>query len=120
MKIKKKYIGLFTAVLLILNVCVFGAICASAHSALLNVEYDDCVDDEYDDGVDEMWYAFGETDTLMHLSQEDLTIKYYFSNSSKDGLHAWTSNGVSITLAQEIKNAYATSMKKWNNVYFYT
>ncbi len=48
-----------------------------------------------------------------------MTIKYYFSNVSQDDTYTWTTDILS-TDAQEIKDAYANSMKKWNNIYFYS
>ena len=47
------------------------------------------------------------------------TIKYYFASSVEGSTYTWTTD-VSTSVAQEIKNAYAESMKKWNNVYFYS
>lgn len=108
------------ALILVLNFSLSGAIQVFAHSAILEVGYDDCKADDEGDYIDEMWYALGGGETLKHLSHEETTIKYYFNNSSADGFYTWTSNGVSENLAKEIKNAYANSMKKWNNVYFYT
>ena len=116
---KKKHIALFTALLLIVNVALLCPIYASAHASLLNVAYDDCAAKIDGDHIDEMWYILGEGDSLKHISHEEFTIKYYFSNASLDGADTWTSNNISVELAQEIKNAYANSMKKWNNVYFY-
>ncbi|MBQ7387104.1 MAG: hypothetical protein IJW03_02945 [Clostridia bacterium] len=62
-----------------------------------------------------MWYAL----YSYHLGDEVDTIKYYFENSSLDGTYTWTTD-VSASVAQEIKDAYANSMKKWNDVYFYS
>ncbi len=103
-----------------MNVALLCPIYASAHASLLNVAYDDCAAKIDGDHIDEMWYILGEGDSLKHISHEEFTIKYYFSNASLDGADTWTSNNISVELAQEIKNAYANSMKKWNNVYFYT
>ncbi len=120
MKKWRSWLSLIMALILVLNFSLSGAIQVFAHSAILDVDYDDCDIEENGDGIDELWYALGESGIYGHLSHEETTIKYYFSNLSQDGFYTWTSNGVSADLAQEIKNAYADSMRKWNNVYFYT
>lgn len=53
------------------------------------------------------------------LSDEVTTIKYYFEETSYNGNVSWTSSGISEEVATDIKNAYANSMKKWNDVCFY-
>ena len=54
------------------------------------------------------------------MSDEVTTITYFFSDSEKDGsTYTWTTD-LSIEEANDIKNAYADSMKNWNNVYYYS
>ena len=105
--------------LIIINVSVFGSIQVFAHDAMLDVDYDNCIHDASGDGIDETWYILNLASSCSHLSDEDLTIKYYFKESFSDEEYTWTTD-VSESVAEEIKNAYANSMKKWNNVYFYS
>ncbi len=72
------------------------------------------------EGLDESWYIiekpiYGE----YHYSHQTDTVKYYFEEYSEDGQYTWTTD-VDENVANEIKTAYADSMKKWNNVYFYS
>ena len=104
-----------------------------AHSALLEVEYDDCSKSDYvnenniGDGIDERWYYLCErnysTDVMLyyyHLAQNKKTLKYYFSPTGKDNTsYTWTTD-VDQATANEIKEAFANSMKQWNEVYFYS
>jgi hypothetical protein len=73
------------------------------------VNYDDCGVEENtsqagvalsnNEGIDEMWYALIDEDSFCyHYDHEAYTIKYCFAESSVE--------------AEEIKNAYANSMKK--------
>ena len=118
MKFMKRFITTFIAMTVLLNCFVLGIITSSAHNAMLEVSYDDCVGfDGY--GDDEAWYTLDNTATCRHLSHEESTIKYYFEPVSENGNYTWTTN-VSEPVANEIKTAYANSMKKWNNVYFYS
>ena len=108
------------------TLCIFDVY---AHSSLLNVNYDDCGVEENtsqagvavsnNEGIDEMWYALIDEDSFCyHYDHEAYTIKYCFAESSDSG-YKWTDD-LSDVEAEEIKNAYANSMKKWNNVYFYS
>ncbi len=90
-----------------------------AHDTNLNINYDDCIGDKTCDGIEETWYILDTSTSTYHLSHETITIKYYFEEYSKDGLYTWTTD-VTNDVANEIKSAYANSMKKWNNVYFYS
>lgn len=100
-----------------------------AHSAVLDVVYDDCTASFDEDGVNEMWYALNYSiggdstqshDVLCyHLPDNVTTLRYYFEDISKDGTYTWETD-VSAEVANQIKTAYADSMKKWNNVYFYS
>ena len=92
----------------------------SAHEEMLDVEYDDCIPIFSGEGVDEMWYYLSEELLCYHISDEVQTIKYYFmEHAENDSNYTWTTD-VSEEVAQEIKEAYASSMEKWNNVYFYS
>ncbi len=114
------------AVIMFLSL-IFGITVQSyAHSAMLGIYYDDCGYDNKSnthDDINESWYYITRDDNSYHLSHEEETIKYYFSETSIDGTHGWT-NAVSPAITDEeannIKLAYANSMKKWNNVYYYS
>ena len=99
-----------------------------------------------DDGEDECWYILNARwegvvthipyDACYHLSHEIYTIKYYFNDSSQDDPnYTWVTDPYkeyiktmshedaliqAEAMAIEIKNAYADSMKKWNNIYYFT
>ncbi len=119
MKYNKKLIALIIAILMIVNFSIFGTIQVFAHDAMLNVNYDDCLYEIGSDGIYEMWYALNKNSVCRHISHEEDTIKYYFADSADGSTYTWTTD-ISPSAAQEIKNAYAESMKKWNNVYFYS
>lgn len=119
MKSIKNIIISFIAIVIAINFTLFSNTIVFAHSSILNVVYDDCVDERFKDGIDEMWYVLNDNSSCHHLSNNVLTIKYYFEETSKDGIYTWTTD-VSDIVAQEIKEAYVDSMKKWNNVYYYT
>ncbi len=91
-----------------------------AHDYMLNVDYDDCIIDENNsDWIDEMWYVLDKESEVYHYNDELSTLKYYFESEGLSINYTWTSD-VSELIANEIKNTYANSMKKWNNVYFYS
>ncbi len=59
-----------------------------AHQALLDVEYDDCVIAQNEDGNDERWYFLLDANksvniphvySYSHISDSITTLKYYFS-----------------------------------------
>ena len=64
-----------------------------AHSAILNVSYDACCGDKYNDDVLEGWYALTTGDGICHhLSHEETTIKYYFAESARNNANdTWVS-----------------------------
>ncbi len=96
------------------------------------------------DGIDEMWYYTQRPvidflgvviDGEYHLDHDVQTIKYYFEPTSFLSSYTWTTDiykeyiktmpheealAKSETMALEIKEAYADSMKKWNNIYYYS
>ena len=55
MKKRRSWISLIMALILVLNFSLSGAIQAFAHSAILEVEYDNCVAEKDSDSIDEMW-----------------------------------------------------------------
>ena len=101
-----------------------------------------------EDGYDEIWYYLTSMNTATilgmemdveisrHISNETNTIKYYFAdNAQNDSSYTWTTDifaeyiktmaaeeaqEKAESMANEIKEAYANSMKKWNNVYYYS
>lgn len=119
MKLIQKGFSLVIVLVVLANFPLFCIVQVTAHDAMLEVAYDNCVYVSSDDGIDEAWYVLDNTTVCRHLSHEEHTIKYYFEESSEDGTYTWTTD-VSETVAEEIKTAYANSMKKWNDVYFYS
>ena len=124
MKFCKKIISLIIAITISINFLMISNIKALAHESLLHVEYDDCIPPELvagtHDSIDEMWYVLLDEElSCYHISHDEMTIKYYFSDLSKDKTYSWTTD-ISDSDAQEIKDAYTNSMKKWNNIYFYS
>jgi len=119
MKLKKKTATLFTSVIMILCLLANSSLSIFAHNAVLDVNYSPCTDDNGGDGIDEMWYVLESDPGQVHISHEVDTIKYYFEEAFRNGSYTWTTD-VSEAVAQDIKNAYANSMKKWNKIYFYS
>lgn len=72
--------------------------------------YGNCEDEIYADGINEAWYVLNKNSECYHISHETDTIKYYFASSVEGSTYTWTTD-VSTSVAQEIKNAYAESMK---------
>ena len=119
MKLNKRFIAFIMAIVMVVNFSILGAIQVFAHDAMLDVDYDDCIYEIGADGINETWYILDKGSVCRHISHEVDTIKYYFADSVVGSTYTWTTD-VSASVAQEIKNAYAESMKKWNNVYFYS
>ena len=108
-------------ILVILCLIVGGSVEALAHESILYLHYDDCIGVDDTDGINEMWYYLGNNAAASHLSHETTTIKYCFSEyAEEDPNYTWTTDNISEEEAEEIKAAFANSMKKWNNVYFYS
>lgn len=121
MKFNKRFIAFITTLAMIVNFLMLSTIQIFAHDTVLDVEYDDCVYAENNDGINEIWYFLDRNDVVcFHISDEETTIKYYFEESSPNGVYTWTADDISDEVVQEIQDAYANSMKKWNNVYFYS
>ncbi len=127
MKGVKKFCLSFMSLFMILSCMLCAATATYAHDAFLDVIYDDCVYSSPEngaelpaDGLDEAWYILKSGGWSSHMATELVTVKYYFAPESEDGQYTWTSGGISSETANEIKETYAQSMKKWNNVYFYS
>ena len=117
MKFSRKIISLTMVLMIILNLSIISSIPITAHEAILDVTYDACVIDENNsEGINEMWYALTLGNKQYHFPSETITITYCFAGNPDE----WIPNGKSASVGVEIKNAYANSMKKWNNVYFYS
>ncbi len=117
MKNTKKFITVLMTTVLLFNFFTFNIFPTYAHDAMLDVIYDVCIE-SIGDGIDELWYVVNGVYASKHYDHETDTIKYYFEPSAAEG-YTWTTD-VSENVANEIKTAYANSMKKWNNVYFYS
>ena len=123
MKEYKKIIALIWLVSVLLN----GSIPIFAHQNMLLVGYDGCSGPTYDeagnlvtDGEDETWYWLEWNDSQYHLSHDTQTIKYYFADNGKyDSSYTWTTDTTE-SEANDIKEAFANSMKKWNDIYYYS
>ena len=123
MKIYNKVVTLILIAVLLCsnNVFIF------AHEKMLDVEYDSCGvprdphgQIERMDGEDELWYWLIDGYCEYHISNEVQTIKYYFADDAKGSdTYTWTTD-LAATEANEIKEAYANSMKKWDNIYYYS
>ena len=112
---KKRFVCLF----LIIIILAFSTIQVFAHPQMLDVVYDNCTGVDNADGIDEMWYLSVWGGYNYHISHDIATIKYYFESASQDNVYTWT-DGISEETANEIKEAFVNSMKKWDNVYFYS
>ena len=111
----RKIVSMILTLIMIANFSVFSTIQVFAHSFMLDVTYDECVASKLGDSVYEMWYVLADDSDCCHLSDQVNTIKYYFVDNP-NGKEPWSK----VTDAEEIQNAYANSMMKWNNVYFYS
>lgn len=124
MKFNRKFIALILTLIMVINLPIIGSIPIFAHELMLNVSYDDCIGAVASDSVDEEWYTITATTINYHISHEVDTIKYYFEvNPESEGdteeeKFDWTD--LSEEFAQEIKTAVVNSMKKWDNIYFYS
>ena len=119
---KTKVISLIMTFVICLNCFVVGVIPVSAHSQILDVRYDNCIGEYLGDGIDEMWYLPYIDSQCYHLSHETITIEYYFENTKFDkngSVFEW-GDYMTDAEAQGVKDAFVNSMKKWNNVYFYS
>lgn len=115
----KKSILVVVSILMIACIVSVGIVPTFAHDQILNVVYDDCVYAVDAEGIDEMWYSLNSYDFSQHLDHNIDTIKYYFSETAKESNYSWASN-TTPEIAQAVKTAVVNSMKKWDNVYFYS
>lgn len=131
MKKKKRAKRLLNICLTTFNLIAIFAMSVNAHSAVLDINYDNCAALLTGDGTDEIWYileGFNRDETAvenLHLGHDVQTIVYYFEpeytyKDKYDREHTYTWTTTVGAPADDIKAAYANSMKKWNNVYFYT
>ena len=118
MKFRKGFLAFILTLAIVMNLINVMAVPAFAHNTMLDVNYDDCVD-YIGDGINEMWYALQDDVYGVHYPHEVSTITYRFVDDPAAG-YSWTPNGKSSLVGEEIKSAFAASMEKWNNVYFYS
>ena len=115
----KKGILAICSMLMIVCVISVGIVPVFAHDQRLNVLYDNCVYVVDAEGIDEMWYCLDSYTLSQHLDHNVDTIKYYFSETAKQSNYSWADNTTS-EIAQAVKTAVVNSMKKWDDVYFYS
>ena len=120
MKLIKRILMLVVIVFMVANLSLVGSIRAFAHPAILDVNYDYCDDLANGDGIDEVWYILDKDALSRHISDEVTTIRYYFAERDPNTGCTWVPANETENTAQQIKTAYENSMKKWNNVYFYS
>ena len=122
----KKLMLLLIFILTIITLYRISSIYVFGSQTLVDVGYDDCVADSSGDSEQERWYYLNESYysrgpsfLYYHLPTDKTTITYYFSECAKDDVsYTWTTD-VTVEIANEIKTAFANSMEKWNNVYFF-
>ena len=119
-KISNKIVAIILAftIISILSIFVYG------HSVIVDIEYDECINLQGADGRDEAWYWLENSSNIQpHIGNNVPTIKYYFEEqyySSTSGVtYTWSIDDSDYS-AEEIKQAYANSMKKWNDIYYYS
>lgn len=119
MKKKIRFLSMMIALMTFLQCTMFFPTQILAHSATLDVVYDACDADPDSDDINEMWYALESNSVAFHISHEATSIRYYFADSHAEGLCTWD-EFCSESEAEDIKAAFARSMEKWNNVFFYS
>jgi len=110
----------FITIIVVILVLISFSIDVNAHEYLLDIEYENC--NSTNSGINEWWYYLCEKNyskynylNYYHISHNKTTLKYYFSPTSRDdSTYTWTTK-LSASEAQEIQNAFADSMKKWNS-----
>ncbi len=118
MKRNTRMIALIIVLIIAVSFSSSGIIQVFAHSTILDVDYDDCIASVDNDGIDEVWYVLREgSEHHPHLAQDTMTIKYKYINEVSTDLWEKLIPGAD---PQVLKDAYTNSMKKWNNVYFYS
>lgn len=96
----------------------FGSTQVFAHDALLNVEYDNCMNDKNSDGIYETWYNLEQATFIRHIDDDLDTIYYYFEDDPNG--YTWEECLRSDSRREAVQKAFASSMEKWNNVLFYS
>lgn len=119
-KYEKKIDFLILTLIISLNCITWGGVSVSAHSQMLDTRYDNCVGEAGSDGKNEMWYLPYWDSECYHLDTQVMTLKYYFESTTKYGQEFEWGDYMTSTEADDVKDAFANSMKKWNNVYFYS
>lgn len=117
---------------IILVFILFGSIVVSvnAHESLIICDDESCAlhNDTAINGDDITWFNYSNRSLFsypglnahIHFPDDQLTIKYYFSNfSDLESNYSWTSE-VSSTVANEIKSYIENSILSWNDVYYYS
>lgn len=117
MKKTRKVTAFILACTAVVYLLGLSAISAEAHPQMLDISYDNCVYVDNGDGINEAWYAVDNNTYCWHIDHETDTIKYYFEESFLNGLSNW--DAYTGGQGTAIKTAYANSMEKWNDVYFY-
>ena len=116
----KRNLALLILILITFSACiVLGKSTVLANSQMLDVGYEACIAEKNADGVYEMWYLLEWESEYYHLIHDETTIKYYFADTTEKGIKFIWGNHV-MEDPEVIKNAFTNSMKKWNNVYFYS
>ena len=113
-----RMVSLILLFVVIANCYILGVIQTFAHDSILDIGYDECIAQKYADGTNEMWYVLDNGSSNYHLPNEEKTIKYYFKENTAIS-DIWP-DYISESDVEDVKNAYVNSMKKWNNVYFYS
>ena len=129
---RNKFVCVVFFIVLFLIVLFSNRITIYANSDLLDVDYDSCQCDMFNDNDNEMWYflsrqeiySIGDTDYLMnsyfHLPDDVLTVSYYVNNTAKNDFnYEWTTD-LSETEANDVKQSFINSMLRWNDVYYYS
>ena len=140
--IKKVFttIGIFTILFAgaISTICGKDYTALFAHDAQLEVLYDFCIPEPYDnnigdigDGEDEKWYELihswiGDGNIiyqrcyhLPHSNSQVSTIKYYVNESAKDNPSLTWGSCLPSGIVDCVKTSFINSMKKWNSIYLY-
>ncbi len=105
---KKKTLIMVIALILSFNLVICASIKALAHTTMLDVTYDDCTAWKGEDGCYEKWYILEWNSASEHLGHNITTIKYRFADNDS---YTWPS---------DIKEDFENSMRKWDNIYFYS
>ena len=117
MKFTRSFFTIIMTIILVANCSTFGTIHAFAHEEELDVSYDNCFDVANEEDPNEKWYIISIPDAGWHYDHNESTITYRFEDIPESS-PIW--DDVTEETVESIKIAYANSMKKWNDVYFYS